>query len=123
MRQGRWKLDEKFRGSGIVKSRIPGPYVSPSGYKSPNKVIKSTAGIKKSRGMLSSGQNIGVSAFATAALGITAINTATKVTRAFRRGLLPNTAHAAGGGQFGFRTARDAGPAGIEGLRFQFRRK
>jgi hypothetical protein len=48
---------------------------------------------------------------------------AKRVSDNFLKGLLPNTAYPASSGSYGFRTASDAGPAGLAGLRFNFRRK
>jgi hypothetical protein len=39
------------------------------------------------------------------------------------RGILPNTYYPAASGMFGTRTSTQAGPAGIEGLKFNFRRR
>ena len=39
------------------------------------------------------------------------------------RGILPNTQYPAASGMFGTRTSAQAGPAGIEGLKFNFRRR
>ena len=39
------------------------------------------------------------------------------------RGIMPNTYYPAASGQFGVRTSTQAGPAGIEGLKFNFRRR
>ena len=66
---------------------------------------------------------IGLFSVGTAALGLTMINAGIRTSRSFRRGILPNTAYPVSSGQFGYRTARDAGPAGIAGLKFQFRRR
>ncbi len=38
-------------------------------------------------------------------------------------GLYPRSAYPLSFGQYGFRTAAEAGPAGIAGLKFQFRRR
>ena len=39
------------------------------------------------------------------------------------RGILPNTQYPAASGRFGVRTSTQAGPAGIDGLKFNYRRK
>lgn len=64
------------------------------------------------------------------ALGMGAVGIGSAVTKkAFgvannaMRGILPNTYYPAASGRFGVRTASQAGPAGIEGLKFNFRRR
>lgn len=58
-----------------------------------------------------------------ASIGLYAANQVTRKMVNIQGSVFPNTITPAGTGRFGIRTARDAGPAGIEGLKFQFRRR
>lgn len=49
--------------------------------------------------------------------------TASRFMTGMMNGIFPNTIYPQASGRFGLRTSTQAGPAGIEGLRFNFRRK
>lgn len=68
------------------------------------------------------GASIGAGLFS-AGIAAFAIKGVSTFGEGIMRGVAPNTYYPATSGRFGVRTAAQAGPAGIEGLKFQFRRR
>jgi hypothetical protein len=98
----------------------------------PGRTVTGAAAIGRGMGMsgLTMARHVAKNPAVTLAVGGGALGTAFGVGKGLTRtankamaGLMPNTAYPAASGRFGVRTASQAGPAGIQGLRFNFKRK
>ena len=98
-------------GMGLMRGSIAaGKYA----IKNPGKTVR--------YGMIGTGGALALGA-GVAGVGSSLAKGAFGVANKTMRGILPNSQYPAASGMFGTRTASQAGPAGIEGLRFNFRRR